>query len=370
MNRKVALIALAAVLAALCVPAAWAQMATVKGVAKDMEGKVMPGVVVQMVSKETGRKYELKTDKKGEFYSLGIATGRYDIKLLKDGQQVYQLSGFPVRLGEDNVLELDLAKERQAAVQQMTPEQQKQLEKMQEAQKEAQKVKGLNEKLAQAAAAQQAGNLDQAIAIMQETTQMDPTRDLLWFKLAEYERAAGAKATDPQQRTTMYQNAVEHYRKAIQLVPPAKVDQLAAYNNNLGEAYAKLGNTQEAAAAYQQAAQIDPAHAGQYYFNLGAIMTNSGKIDDAIAAFDKAIAADPTRAEAYYWKGVNLVGKATLGKGGKMEAPPGTEEAFQKYLELQPTGQFAEPAKQMLASIGAEIQTSFGKGKGATKKKP
>jgi hypothetical protein len=57
-----------------------------------------------------------------------------------------------------------------------------------------------------------------------------------------------------------------------------------------------------------------------------------------------------------------MVGKATL-KGDKMEAPPGTDEAFNKYLELQPTGQFAEPAKQMLASIGAEVQTSFGKPK-------
>ena len=103
-----------------------------------------------------------------------------------------------------------------------------------------------------------------------------------------------------------------------------------------------------------------------YYFNLGAVLTNVGKMDDAIAAFDKAIAADPTRADAYYFKGVNLMGKATL-KGDKMVAPAGTSEAFNKYLELQPTGQFAEPAKQMLASIGATVETSFGKKK-STKK--
>ena len=57
------------------------------------------------------------------------------------------------------------------------------------------------------------------------------------------------------------------------------------------------------------------------------------KCDDAIAAFDKCIAADPTKADAYYQKGVNLIGKATL-QGDKMVAPPGTAEAFQKYLEL------------------------------------
>ena len=67
------------------------------------------------------------------------------------------------------------------------------------------------------------------------------------------------------------------------------------------------------------------------------MLTNAGKVDDAIAAFDKVIAADPTKADAYYWKGVNMIGKATL-QGDKMVAPEGTAEAFQKYLELQPNG--------------------------------
>jgi hypothetical protein len=50
-----------------------------------------------------------------------------------------------------------------------------------------------------------------------------------------------------------------------------------------------------------------------------------------------------------------------------MVAPDGTAEAFQKYLELAPTGNYAEPAKQMLTSIGATVETQFGKKK-ATKK--
>ena len=72
------------------------------------------------------------------------------------------------------------------------------------------------------------------------------------------------------------------------------------------------------------------------------------------------------KADAYYWKGVNMMGKATL-KGDKMVAPDGTAEAFNKYLELQPTGQFADPAKQMLASIGATVETNFGKKKASKK---
>ena len=120
-------------------------------------------------------------------------------------------------------------------------------------------------------------------------------------------------------------------------------------------------------ANYNKAAQLDPAHAATYLFNEGAVLTNAGKVDDAIVAFDKVIAADPTKAEAYYWKGVNLIGKATL-KGDKMVAPEGTAEAFQKYLELQPQGALAQPAKDMLASIGATVETGFGTKKKAVKK--
>jgi tetratricopeptide (TPR) repeat protein len=115
--------------------------------------------------------------------------------------------------------------------------------------------------------------------------------------------------------------------------------------------------------------QNDPANAGAYYFNEGAVLTNTGKVDEAIAAFDKALQADPTRADAYYWKGIDLMGKATV-KGDKMVAPAGTAEAFNKYLELAPNGKYADPAKQMLASIGATVETSYGKGKTTPKKKP
>ena len=43
-----------------------------------------------------------------------------------------------------------------------------------------------------------------------------------------------------------------------------------------------------------------------------------------------------------------------------MSAPAGTEEAFRKYLELSPNGQFADTVKQMLAMIGAKIETQYG----------
>jgi tetratricopeptide (TPR) repeat protein len=98
-------------------------------------------------------------------------------------------------------------------------------------------------------------------------------------------------------------------------------------------------------------------------------MSNDANVrKQALEAFDKAIAADPNRADAYYWKAQNLMGMATTDNTGKMTVPEGTAEAYQKYLELQPTGPHADEAKQMLAALNTQVETSYGK-KGSTKKK-
>jgi tetratricopeptide (TPR) repeat protein len=365
MKQRFVVLVLAGLIAGLCVPPVFAQATgTVKGVCKDVEGKPIAGAVVQWYSEETGRKYEIKTNNKGEYFSLGISPSKYKVTLLKDGKELFHFNAFPVGLDE-TTLDFDLKKEQSQAAQGqgLSPEQLKKMQEQQEkAAKEANTVKALNEKLLAADTASKAGDFDTAISVLGEATQMDATRDLLWFKLGDAYRSSAAKQTDSGEKTKRYGQAIEAYNKAIAIKPTA------AYYNNLGEAYAKTGDADNAAKVYTQAAQLEPTNAAQYYFNLGAVMTNSGKVDDAIAAFDKAIAADPNKAEAYYWKGVNLIGKATL-KGDKMVAPDGTSEAFNKYLELQPTGQFAEPAKQMLASIGATVETQFGKKKAATTKK-
>ena len=115
---------------------------------------------------------------------------------------------------------------------------------------------------------------------------------------------------------------------------------------------------------------MDPAGAGHYYLNLGILLTNSNIKGDpevtkqAVDAFDKAIAADPKNAEAYYLKGTDLIGLVKMDSNSKVIAPPGTAEAFQKYLELQPNGIHAADAKNMLALVGSTVETNYG-----TKKK-
>ena len=361
----------------LSAPSLMAQsMGSVKGVCKDVDGKPIAQAEVEWVGVETGRKYTLKTNSKGEYFSLGISPGKYNVTLNKDGKPIYHFSNMPVG-ADEVVLDFDMKKEMTAAAQGqgLSAEQAKQVKEAQEkAAKETNTVKALNDKLNAAKAASDAGDYETAIATLNEANQIDSTRDLIWFKLGDAYRMAAPKQTDPAEKQKRLEAAAANYQKAIELRTASEQAQkdpnnnstLAAYYNNLAEADAKTNKIDDAVTSYAKAAQLDPAKAGQYLFNTGAVLTNAGKVDDAIAAFDKVIAADPTKADAYYWKGVNLVGKATTDKTGKVIPAPGTEEAFSKYLQLQPTGGHSEEAKAMLQYIGSTIETTFG----TTKKKP
>jgi len=80
----------------------------------------------------------------------------------------------------------------------------------------------------------------------------------------------------------------------------------------LGEIYARTGKIPEAAAAYDEAAKINPAMAGFYLTNEAVIFYQIGNADAQVAAADEAIKADPTKPLVYYLKGQGLVQKATL----------------------------------------------------------
>jgi tetratricopeptide (TPR) repeat protein len=328
----------------LCAFPVWAQVqGTIKGVAKDETGKPITDGTVEIVSPQTNKKYDVKTNSSGEF-SSDVEPGTYTVTLMRNNAPVLQFNGVPVTPGKVSPVDFDLAKVKPA-------ETEEQKQKRESAQKQHEKIKTLNATLQQAKELEGQGNYDQAVTILQQATQVDPNQDLIWAYLGDAQR--GAKK---------YPDAIESYQKAI------AIKNLGPYHGGLADALVKSGQTDKAIQEYAAAAQIDPTNAATYYFNEGAVLTNLGKIDDALAAFDKALQLDPNRAAAYYWKGVNMIGKATM-KDNKMVAPPGTADAFNKYLELEPTGKYADAAKQMLASIGATVETSYGKGKSAAKKK-
>jgi tetratricopeptide (TPR) repeat protein len=379
MKKHFAIFLFAMVALGLCVPSVFAQASgTVKGVCKDSDGKPIADGVVVYANQDNGQKYTLKTNKKGEYFSLGLTPGKYNVTFYKTaddqkaGTEADHVNNAQVQIDENPPLDFDLKKEReqQAKGAGLTPDQlKKQEDERAKAQKENGTIKQLNEKLAAAKTAADANppDYDAAIAALTEANQIDPNRDLIWFKLGDYYRLSAAKQTDPAEKQKRLDSAVESYQKAVDLkkaAPPDKdpaqgAKNLAAYYNNLADAYAKDRKIDDAVKAYELSAQTDPTSAAGAYFNIGAVYTNAGRPDDANAAFDKCLAADPTRAEAWYQKGVNLLGKATL-KGDKTIPAPGTVEALQKYLELAPNGPNAQSAKDLLTSLGSSVETSFG----------
>ena len=383
MKKHFAILLFVVLAVGLCAPAVYGQASgTVKGVCKDSDGNPIVDGVVVWTNMDNGQKYPLKTNKKGEYFSLGISSGKYLVTLyktaddLKAGKELDHVKGFQVQLDE-NELPFDLKKDQEAAAkgQGLSAEQLKQMQEQQaKASKETNTVKALNERLNAAKTAADAGDYDTAIASLNEANTMDPSRDIIWFKLGDYYRLSAPKQTDSAEKQKRLDSAVQSYQKAVELKKavtndkdPNATKNLAAYYNNLADAYNKDKKIDDAVKNYELAAQADPTAVAQSYFNIGAVLTNSGRADEANAAFDKCIAADPTRAEAYYQKGLNLLGKATL-QGDKTIAPPGTAEAFQKYLEISPTGPNADSAKALLTSLGSTVETSYGKKKAAPKK--
>jgi tetratricopeptide (TPR) repeat protein len=207
-------------------------------------------------------------------------------------------------------------------------------------------------------------NWNDASTALKQMVTADPTH---W----EYFQALGGSEYSLQQ----YQESVDSYDKGIQVAQatvagngpknggaasdPAKAKAgIGQMLTAQGNSYLKLNKQKEAIASFTKAAEMDP-NPGNAYFNLCATQYNTGNTDGALAACDKAIAADPNRAEAYFIKGSLMMGSSSMDKQGKLQAPPGTAEALNKYLEIDPSGSHAGDVKEMLAAIGAKITTTY-----------
>jgi tetratricopeptide (TPR) repeat protein len=291
--------------------------------------------------------------------------------LWKD-KDIYNLNNVTISLSvSENLVDFNMKKEREAAAKsgaapQLTEEQKKELEQIN---KENLTVKDLNNMLAQARTAKDAGDTDTATAVIEKAIAMDANRDLLWYTKGDIQVVAAKKETDRAARKEKYAQATASYQKAIDLAnasPDPKTKQLLGnYYEGQAKAFEGAGDVDKSAGSYGSAAKFFAAQtppntkqAAAEYFNMGAVYTNSNRSDEAIKAFDQAIQLDPEKADAYYWKGVALMGKGE-NKEGKYIVPPGTDDAFNKYLELSPEGSLAQPAKDMLAAIGSEVKTSY-----------
>ena len=285
----------------------------VKGVVKDTQGQPVDGakIVIEM-SEGTNRRFETKSNKKGEFIQIGLPSGAYKVTAEKD-KLVSNTADVRVRIGATADANLVLGAPNAAA-----------------ASKEAMaKNAELKSTLEAGIAASNAGNDDEAIAKFTHATELKPdcadcfyNIGFLHAKKKEWDQAEAA------------------YKKAVEIRP----DYADAYNG-LANLYNAQRKFDEAAAASSKAAELAGSKAGALaggnadaLFNQGVILWNAGKIPEAKKQFEAVIAANPNHAEAHYQLAMSLVNEGKLDDAAK---------EFETYLKIAPAGPNAAQAKAL-----------------------
>jgi tetratricopeptide (TPR) repeat protein len=351
-----------------------AQITTVEGDVKGTDGKPVQNAEIQITRTDIKGNYKTKTNKKGHYIYMGLPIGNYNIAVLIDGKQMDQVNNIRTSPGDPRPVDFDLSAsaaanaakqaEMQKAVEagQMTKEMERGLSSEQKAAMEKQikerseamkKNKELNDAFNEGMTAMNAKNYEQAVTAFTKASEIGPTQLAVWQQLGEANVKLAETKTGPEFDAAIGK-ALAAYGKSIELKPDD-----AASHNNYALALAKAKKYPEMEAELQKAAQLDPANGGKYYYNLGALLVNTGRNQEASDAFKKAIELTPTYADAYYQYGVTLVSKAQTTPDGKVVPVPGTVEAFQKYLELQPNGAYAQSAKEMLTTLGSAVDLKY-----------
>jgi tetratricopeptide (TPR) repeat protein len=165
-----------------------------------------------------------------------------------------------------------------------------------------------------------------------------------------YQQTAGGDAVDglAPTSTRVSGDMATHTERITKQRQP---DVLGTAYASLGEIYIHEAKFAEAQSAFDKAAQSNPAQEGAYRESEAIFFYQVGDADAQLVAAEKAIAAEPTRAKPYFFKAQALVSKATVdSQTQKMVLPSSCADAYRKYLQLEPKGQFAADAQGILAA--------------------
>jgi len=357
MSSVFAVVFLAALVCALAPCAAAQNDGSISGQIMDITGKPWADMGIQAVS-DQGVKAETRTDKDGKYSVRSLRAGVYTVSIILPAPNKPFEVQCRVQGGTDVKVDVNF----KDVIAKQGAEAQEAIKKQEEEKQKFLSMKGhfdagvaLLDQVKQVKADLGKAAADQRDALKQQVADLsakavtelegakgaapekDPNLHLIYARLADAYDAAGR--TD---------DAIAAYKQAIEFKPTA------AYYNNLGGIEGRAGKIDEATAAYQKSAELDPVNAAQAWRNFGITLYNASRLKEAVDPLKKSTALDPKNAQGWYLLGAALVGSMETKKvGDKLEfvIQPGTVEAYQKAVELDPNGTYGAQAKQGLDAL-------------------
>jgi tetratricopeptide (TPR) repeat protein len=333
-----------------------------------VDGKPWADLPIVFVS-STGQEVRVKTDKDGNFVAANLRPDTYTVRVLLPGRegQPYEAKAH-IGIGDDVPIDINF----QEMINSKPSDEE--AKRKDEATKKFKAMQELfNAGVDLLTQAEQVRNsipkapLDQRAALKEKVTSLcadavtkleaarnsleakDPNMAVLWARLGEAYDIGGRD-----------DDAVNAYEQALQL------KQDASQYDNLGNILARQGKIEDAGKMYEKSAELDPTNAAHAWLNFAIVLYNHGRSKDAAEQANKSIKLDPKNANAWYVLGASLVGLIEVKKEGDKEVPtvpPGTADALQKAMELDPNGPIGAQAKQMLQELQAiapGIATTYG----------
>jgi len=335
-----------ALLVSVLVPRAAAQGdGVVRGQILDVTGKPWADMGMQIVS-DQGVKQDTKTDKSGNYSFRNLKPGVYSVFVILPAPNKPYESKIQVQSGNEAKVDVNfkdvIAKQGSAATEQIKKQEEEKakfegmkqhftagaalLEEERKAKEEVGKAPADQRDAAKAKVTDLSNQAVAEFAAAQKAaTEKDTNHHIIWAKLAEAYDLAGRN-----------DDAINAYQQAI----AAKPD-VPGYYNNLGNVQARSGKVDEARISYTKSAELDPPNAATAWRNFGISLYNAGRLKEAVEPLKKASELDSKNPQVWYLLGAALVGSMETKKNGdKLEfiIQPGTVEAYQKAVELDPNG--------------------------------
>ena len=345
--RRFSIIAILLIAFTVLALPAMAQNRIIKGKVVNENGEPIQGAQVHIQGTDVKRDYNCKTDKKGEYFYMGIPFGEYRVVVRAQGYQPDFAQGIRPSIAQESTVDFKLnpGPDRKLPFE-MTSDERERL-KQDVAKAEKQRQASADVKAAFDAGLEMAkqGKFAEAVEQYKKALEKDNDQPYIHANLA-----------DAYSRLNQNNEALAAYQKAIELKPDD-----AAMHTNMGVLLGKMGKNAESQEEFKKAASINPAAAAQNFYNLGATLVNSGRTADAAEAFKQAIAADANFAEAYYQLGICLsAGQGTI---------PDAIKSLQKYIQIGKNAEQVEVAKQLIQALQPQSKEKTDE-KDKGKKKP